>query len=101
MDNTAGRSFTDLPEPMLYYIGTFLPITDVMKLSMTCGRFRDILPKYLLMTGPDIAEYEDTDDPKVYFDGPILKECVRSIDISMLWNDQVSYIHQKDNPTFL
>ena len=84
--------FGQLPEEVLLCIADFVQLEDVTRLSMTCRRFRTILPSYLIIkghdlheSGPDAGNKESTH----YFDGPKLTREVRQITMSMGWHDQV------------
>ena len=98
-------NLTLLPEEILLHIANFLPLRDVINLSVTCKWIKCVLPRFKLdvqyMKGPDTSEDDTRYDayefnPLHYFDTPPLKssehwkfKCVQRVVISMKWNDQV------------
>ena len=86
----------EVPELVLLCIARHLPTDDARNLSMTCQKFKNILPTYpnpLIIKGPNFDERQHHSDwhftPKKYFQSPILESRVERIDMKMKWKDQV------------
>ena len=82
-----------VPDLVLLCIANHLPNEDARHLSLTCQRFRKILPNYPhIINGPDVNERGPRDGhfvPTNYFQGPVLEYNVERIEMSMAWWDQV------------
>jgi len=81
-----------VPDLVLLCIANHLPNEDARHLSLTCQRFRKILPNYPhIINGPDVNERGPRDGhfvPTNYFQGPVLEYNVERIEMSMAWWDQ-------------
>ena len=84
-----------LSEPVLLHIANFISREDIVHLSMTCQRLKNVLPTFSLIRGPDLNERGPPSGgsfiPSIYFDGPGLNSPVEKLIVSMSWSDQVSY----------
>ena len=82
-----------VPDLVLLCIVNHLQDEDARHLSLTCQRFRKILPNYPhIINGPDVNEsgpYDGHFVPTKYFQCPILEYSVERIEMSMAWWDQV------------
>ena len=85
-----------LPEVVLLRISEFLAPEDSARLSQTCRRLYELLPRFLVMRGEDFSvrgpSYEQSvrhgAPPELYFDGPTLRTGVKNIHLSTRWKDQ-------------
>jgi len=81
-----------VPDLVLLCIVNHLPDEDARHLSLTCQRFRKILPNYPhIINGPDVNEsgpYDGHFVPTKYFQSPVLEDSVERIEMSMAWWDQ-------------
>lgn len=81
-----------VPDLVLLCIANHLPNEDARHLSLTCQRFRKILPNYPhIINGLDVNERGPRDGhfvPTNYFQGPVLEYNVERIEMSMAWWDQ-------------
>lgn len=81
----------DLPELVHMQIASFLSPEDTQALALTCKRIQSVLPRYLIIKGPDFHIYGPSGGhfaPEPYFIGPILKGPVKNLAISLTWRDQ-------------
>ena len=82
-----------VPDLVLLCIVNHLQDEDARHLSLTCQRFRKILPNYPhVINGPDVNEsgpYDGHFVPTKYFQSPVLEDSVERIEMSMAWWDQV------------
>ena len=83
---------SDMPDLVLLRIVDFLGPEDTTKLGMTCRRLEDLLPKFLVMRGPDFSvpgKGVHLEHVELYFNGPRLHTAVQRLDVSVRgWNDQ-------------
>ena len=105
-----------LPEVVLLRISEFLAPEDSARLSQTCRRLYELLPRFLVMRGEDFSvrgpsyvvsparlsheeslagettSYEQSvrhgAPPELYFDGPTLRTGVKNMHLSTRWKDQ-------------
>jgi len=81
-----------VPDLVLLCIVNHLQDEDARHLSLTCQRFRKILPNYPhIINGPDVNEsgpYDGHFVPTKYFQSPVLEDSVERIEMSMAWWDQ-------------
>lgn len=90
---TAAQPFLDeMPDLVVLEIAKFLGPEETTKLSMTCRRLYDTLPKFLVMKGKDFS-IDGTGtgygDVELYFNGPLLQLPVKSLTVSVVgWRDQ-------------
>ena len=82
-----------VPDLVLLCIVNHLQDEDARHLSLTCQRFRKILPNYPhVINGPDVKEGGPPGGhfvPTKYFQSPVLEFSVERIEMSMAWWDQV------------
>ena len=85
-------SLCELPDLVLLRVADFLEAEDTARLSMTCRRLRDLLPRFLVIRGKDFSVLGSrTGDLEVepYFDGPRLPAGVKRLTVSVVgWKDQ-------------
>ena len=93
---TKSLPLEEVPELVLLCIAKHLPTDDARNLSLTCRKFKNVLPTYpnpLIIKGPNIDERQHHSDghfaPQTYYRSPILESSVERIDIFMKWKDQV------------
>ena len=83
---------TDMPDLVVLTIVEFMGPEDTAKLSMTCRRLYDLLPKFLVMKGADFSirgTGTGWGGVEPYFDGPVLQTAVKSLKVSVAgWKDQ-------------
>lgn len=83
---------TDMPDLVVLTIVEFMGPEDTAKLSMTCRRLYNLLPKFLVMKGADFSirgTGTGWGDVEPYFDGPVLQTAVKSLKVSVAgWKDQ-------------
>ena len=85
-----------LPEVVLLRISEFLAPEDSARLSQTCHRLYELLPRFFVMRGEDFSvrgpSYEQSvrhgAPPELYFDGPTLRTGVKNMHLSTRWKDQ-------------
>lgn len=84
--------FSDMPHIVVLAIVDFLGPEDTTKLGMTCRRFYELVPKFLVMKGRDFSisgSGTGYGNVEVYFDGPLLHRSVKSLTVSVAgWRDQ-------------
>lgn len=92
----ASANMDSFPDVVLLRISEFLPPEDSARLSQTCRRLYELLPRFLVMYGEDFSvrgpSYEQSvkhgAPPEFYFDGPTLPTGVKSMHLSIRWKDQ-------------
>ena len=93
MENADVFPLEKVPDLVLLCIANHLPDEDARHLSLTCQRFRNILPNYPhIINGPKVDEGGPHDGhfvPTNYFTGPVLEYNVDRIEMSMARWDQV------------
>ena len=80
-----------LPDLVLLKIAEYLSPAECVRLSLTCKRFRGLLPQYVRFLGEDFdidGPYSPHWAPEFYFDGPDLKGKVKRFRASVEWKDQ-------------
>ena len=82
----------EMPDLVVLEIAKFLGPEETTKLSMTCRRLYNTLPKFLVMKGKDFSIHgtgTGYGDVELYFDGPLLQWPVKSLTVSVVgWKDQ-------------
>lgn len=82
----------EMPDLVVLEIAKFLGPEETTKLSMTCRRLYNTLPKCLVMKGKDFSingTGTGYGDVEPYFDGPLLQSLVKSLTVSIVgWKDQ-------------
>lgn len=82
----------EMPDLVLLEIAKYLGPEETTRLSMTCRRLYDILPKFLVMKGEDfsiVGTGTGYGDVELYFDGPLLQWPVKSLSVGVVgWRDQ-------------
>ena len=77
MENADVFPLEKVPDLVLLCIANHLPDEDARHLSLTCQRFRNILPNYPhIINGPNVNEGGPHDGhfvPTNYFTGPVLE----------------------------
>lgn len=85
-------AFTGLPDLVLLTIADFLSPEDTARLSMTCGRLYDLLPRFLMMRGDNFTRSGSGTgwgNIETYFEGPVLRSAVNKLSVSVRgWRDQ-------------
>lgn len=85
-------SLCEMPDLVLLRVADFLVAEDTARLSMTCRRLRDLLPRFLVIRGKDFSaggSGTGWGDVEPYFDGPRLPAGVKRLTMSVAgWKDQ-------------
>ena len=83
-----------LPDLALDLIAQYLTPEDLVSLSETCTRFaylRKFLPEFQDITGHNLNKRGPEDGhfcPETYFDGPVMAQRMKSINMEWEWRDQ-------------
>ena len=80
-----------LPGLVLSHLADYLSPEETARLSMTCRRLHDVLPRFMVIRGDNFKIYGPSGGhwaPELYFDGPPLPSTVQKLTLSLKWKDQ-------------
>ncbi|XP_028408790.1 uncharacterized protein LOC114531355 [Dendronephthya gigantea] len=81
----------NLPELVLLEIVKYLSPEECVRLSRTCKRLNQILPRFVRFSGKPFKIKGPSGGhwaPEKYFDGPVLEKKVKGMRASVQWKDQ-------------